>query len=126
MTRQLSTTELSANFGEEQSGHSGIFELSEINLDGINSAKFDGIVTFFEKKGVPATLARTYGASLLEASTRTGIDITDLVNINENNELTFSDEALEHLNHFRSKTSQIGYNIHQDIINENIKRAIFV
>lgn len=101
--------------------------ITEQTFAGIAGTKFDVAVAFFESKGVPKTLARTYGAVLLETSKRTGKDITELVQVTSSNKLTFKDDSLTHINVFRSKTSQIGYreNI-SNTTNEFVLRNIVV
>ena len=96
------------------------------NLKGISSAEFNIIVAYFSKKGVPEALARTYGASIIEASLTTGRDVTDIINLNKGNfPATFDNDVLTHLNLFRSKTSQVGYktaNVSE--ANQLLKRTI--
>lgn len=100
--------------------------LTTANIESVNSMKFDTAVAFFERKGVPRSVARTYGISLIETAKITGKDIFDLIN-NEEDFTFLDDNSLVYININRPKTSQIGYK--QDrthFHNENIIRTIIV
>lgn len=86
-------------------------ELNEPNVLGFPGTKFDVAKSFFTRKGVPDSLARAYGAALIETSRVTGKDITELINVKATSPNTFTSEALAHINTFRSKTSQVGLRI---------------
>lgn len=77
----------------------------------ISAAMFDSIVTYFQKKGVSESLARTYGVALFEISQETGKPIEDLIDINDFSTTVLSDDTIDKINELRSKTSQIGKNI---------------
>lgn len=100
--------------------------ITDQTYPGMPGLKFDVAVAFFESKGVPKTLARTYGAVLLETSKRTGKDITELVQVTSSNKLTFKEDTLTHINVFRSKTSQIGYRENANTQNEFALRNIVI
>ena len=93
---------------------------------GLSSAKFDAIVSYFERKGVSQSLARTYGMAMIEAAVTTGRDITEVIDLNNDGPNVFDNETLTHLNFFRNKTSQIGYNL-QTVNSDHaaLKRTIF-
>jgi hypothetical protein len=93
---------------------------------GLSTVKFETIVAYFERKGVSQSLARTYGMALIEAAITTGQDVTDLIDLNTDNPNILSNDTLTHLNFFRNKTSQIGYNLADtDLQHQALKRTIF-
>lgn len=90
------------------------------NVDpGINSSEFDILIAFFQRKGIPAQLARTYGIVLVEMSKSTGKDISEFfVNNQLSNDLQLNLEAIARMNFLRPKTSQLGFRT--DPISANI------
>ncbi len=102
-------------------------EIIEGLSTGISGVKFQAAMSFFLSKGVPLSLARTYGAALMDAAAATGKDISDLV-IQTNNaqSIRFSDDALAAINIQRPKTAQIGYRLPAAIENELVLRTIIV
>lgn len=84
----------------------------------------DVAISFFQKKGIPEQLARTYGAALVEAAQRTGKDVSELVKFDENNKPEFTDIAYGQMNVLRKKTSQIGYKTPSSGSNEYINRQV--
>lgn len=93
---------------------------------GLSTAKFNTIVAYFERKGVSESLARTYGMALIEAAISTGRDVTEIINLNVDGPNVFDNDTLTHLNFFRNKTSQIGYNLPgSNTEHDALKRTVF-
>lgn len=100
-------------------------EIIEGISKGISGVKFQAAMSFFLSKGVPHSLARTYGAALMDAATATGKDISDLiVQTNNSQSIRFTNDSLAAVNIQRPKTSQIGYRLPESTPNELIIRTI--
>ena len=140
MTRSTDTKELIGRLGAEVKYGTGgavvsgapfkapdptVTEVVEGLSTGISGAKFTAAMSFFLSKGVPLSLARTYGASLMDAAKATGKDISDLIIQAENGgSIRFTDESLASINIQRPKTAQIGYRLPAAIENELVLRTI--
>ena len=90
----------------------------------MSSAKFDYIVTFFQKKGISESLARTYGVALIEISQETGKDVSELIDFNNFSETSLTDITMTTINRLRNKTAQIGYTTRQENAHYQIQRTV--
>lgn len=91
----------------------------------ISAAEFDHIVTYFQKKGISESLARTYGVALIEVSKATGQAIDTLIDFNNFSETDLSGVTMATINRLRNKTAQIGYITKSDDLHQTqIKRTI--
>ncbi len=100
-------------------------EIIEGVSKGISGVKFQTALSFFLSKGVPESLARAYGAALMDAAKATGKDISDLIiQVNKSESINFTDDALASINIQRPKTAQIGYRQPGIISNDLITRTI--
>lgn len=108
-------------------GDPTVTEIVEGVSRGISGVKFQTAMSFFLTKGLPLSLARTYGAALMDAAKATGKDISDLiVQTNNGASIRFTDESLASLNIQRPKTSQIGYRLPTQNENALVLRTIAV
>ncbi len=100
-------------------------EIIEGVSKGISGVKLQTAISFFLSKGIPESLARTYGAALMDAAKATGKDISDLIiQVNNAQSINFTDDALASINIQRPKTAQIGYRQPGVISNDLITRTI--
>jgi len=100
-------------------------EIIEGLSKGISGVKFQTAVSFFKSKGIPESLARAYGAALMDAATATGKDVSDLIiQVNNSQSVNFTDDALASINIQRPKTAQIGYRLPGIISNALVTRTI--
>ena len=106
-------------------GDATVPEIIEGISKGISGVKFQTAMGYFLSKGVPESLARAYGAALMDAATATGKDISDLViQVNESQSINFTNDALASINIQRPRTAQIGYRVPGATSNNLIARTI--
>lgn len=89
-------------------------------------AKYREAVSFFLRKGIPESLAKSYGAALIDASLATGKDVLEFMSITDSGDHIFNMEGLGRINILRSKTSQIGKRSANSTENTLVLRTVLI